>query len=155
MLGGDGEKANPGSYRKQSVRVGNLVPPPAPEVSKLISDLEKYMNEPSELPPLIRAGLVHVQFETIHPFLDGNGHIGRLLIVMMLIDSGLLTLPVLYPSYYFKKHHLEYYQRLDEVRSNGDFEGWISYYLKAIRDSAIDSHKRAKEIEALDDRLKN
>ncbi len=154
MLGGVGEKANPGSYRKQSVRVGNLVPPPAPEVPNLISDLEKYMNEPSELPPLIRAGLVHVQFETIHPFLDGNGRIGRLLIVLMLIDSGLLALPVLYPSYYFKKHHLEYYQRLDQVRSNGDFEGWTSYYLKAIRDSAIDSHKRAKEIEALDDRLK-
>ena len=154
MSGGAGDNASPGAYRKQSVRVGTLVPPPAPEVLGLMSGLERYINEPSELPPLIRAGLAHVQFETIHPFLDGNGRIGRLLIVLMLIDSGLLNIPILYPSYYFKKHHAEYYQRLDRVRTHGDFEGWITYYLQAIKASAIDAYTRAKEIEALETMLK-
>lgn len=146
----EGEKASPGLFRKQSVRVGELIPPIAPEIPKLMSDLEKYINEPSGLPALIKAGLAHVHFEIIHPFLDGNGRIGRLLIVLMLIDNGLLTLPILYPSYYFKKHHLEYYQRLDQVRTQGDFEGWITYYLRVMRDSAIDAYTRAKEIEALE-----
>jgi Fic family protein len=151
---GDGDKSNPGAYRQQSVRIGQLVPPPAPKVLNLMRQLEQYMNEPSDLPILIRIGLAHVQFETIHPFLDGNGRIGRLLIVLMLIDNALLDLPILYPSYYFKKHHSEYYQKLDRVRTHGDFEGWITYYLKAIRDSAIDAHQRAKAIESLEIKLK-
>lgn len=155
MSEGENEKASPGNYRRQSVRVGDLVPPPAKYISQLMSGLEKYINEPSDLPPLIRAGLVHVHFETIHPFLDGNGRIGRLLIVLQLIHDGILQVPILYPSYYFKKHHLEYYQRLDSVRTKGDFEGWIAYYLKAIRDSAHDAYKRAKEIEELEDKLKH
>ena len=154
LSGGEGDKAAPGQFRQQSVRVGDLVPPPAPEISKLMSDLEKYINEPSDIPALIRAGLAHVQFETIHPFADGNGRIGRLLIILMLVDSKLLSLPILYPSYYFKKHHFEYYQTLDRVRTNGDFEGWIFYYLKAIKNSAIDAHTRAKEIESLEVQLK-
>lgn len=156
LLSVNGENnATPGFYRTQSVRVGEHVPPPAPEVLQQMSLLEKYINEPSDLPDLIKAGLVHVQFETIHPFLDGNGRIGRLLIVLMLIDSGLLSAPILYPSYYFKKHHIEYYQRLDRVRTHGDFEGWIIYYLKALKDSSIDAYKRAKEIEDLEIKLKN
>lgn len=154
MSVGEGDKAAPGHFRKQSVRVGELVPPPAPEIPNLMSGLEKYINEPSEMPPLIKAGLAHVQFETIHPFLDGNGRIGRLLIILMLIEGNLLKLPILYPSYYFKKHHSEYYQRLDRVRTHGDFEGWINYYLKAIRDSAIDAHTRAKAIEDLEIKFK-
>jgi Fic family protein len=154
MSCGAGDKSSPGVYRKQSLSVGELVPPPATEISNLIGDLEKYINEQSELPPLIRIGLVHVQFETIHPFLDGNGRIGRLLIVLMLIENGFLDIPIIYPSFYFKKHHLEYYQRLDSVRTKGDFEGWICYYLKAIRDSAFDAYYRAKEIEELEKKLK-
>lgn len=146
---GEGDKSSPGLFRKQSVRVGDFIPPPAQEVPSLMSGLEKYMNEPSDMPALIKAGLAHVQFETIHPFLDGNGRIGRLLIVLMLIENSLLALPVLYPSYYFKKNHFEYYQRLDRVRTHGDFEGWMTYYLKAIRDSAKDAHTRAREIEGL------
>jgi Fic family protein len=152
---GEGDTSAPGSYRKQSVRVGHLVPPPAPEIPILMTALEKYMNEPSALPPLLRAGLVHVHFEIIHPFLDGNGRIGRLLIVLMLINNGLLHAPILYPSYYFKKHHAEYYQKLDRVRTHGDFEGWIVYYLQAIKESAIDAYRRAKEIEELETRLKH
>jgi Fic family protein len=150
MSFGAGDKASPGFYRKQPVRVGDLVPPPAPEIPRLISALEIYINEVSDMPPLIKAGMVHVHFETIHPFLDGNGRIGRLLIVLMLIYNGLLGSPILYPSYYFKKYHAEYYQKLNQVRTQGDFEGWISFYLKAIRDSALDAHKRAKKIEVLE-----
>lgn len=150
---GDGDRATPGHYRKQSVRVGQHIPPQAQMIPELMADLEKYINQPSDLPPLINAGLVHVQFETIHPFLDGNGRIGRLLIVLMLINSGLLENPILYPSYYFKKNHLEYYQRLDRVRTYGDFEGWIIYYLKAVRDSSRDAYRRAQEIETLENDL--
>lgn len=153
MSVGEGDRADPGQFRKQSVRVGKLIPPPATEISKLIQSLEQYMNEESSLPPLIRAGLAHVQFETIHPFLDGNGRIGRMLIVLMLMNDGILNNPILYPSYYFKKHHMEYYQRLDCVRTEGDFEGWINYYLKGIRDSAIDAHHRATEIESLEKKI--
>jgi Fic family protein len=153
-LMGEGGPSDPGSFRKQPVRVGELIPPPSTEISNLISNLEKYIHEEREPLPLIKAGLVHVHFETIHPFLDGNGRIGRLLIVLMLIESGLLKVPVLYPSYFFKKHRMEYYQRLDSVRLQGDFEGWIKYYLKAVRDSALDAYRRAKEIEELEVRLK-
>lgn len=153
---GENEKASPGLYRKQAVRVGSFIPPQPQEIPNLMSNLEKYINEPSDdLSPLIRAGLAHVQFETIHPFLDGNGRIGRLLIVLMLIDNGLLGSPILYPSYYFKKYRLEYYHKLDRVRTHGDFEGWIIYYLKAIRDSASDACTRIREIEALEVSLKD
>ncbi len=143
--------AAPGEYRKQTVRLSgiDLVPPMAPEIPGLMSDLEKYINDiDANLPPLIRAGLVHLQFETIHPFLDGNGRIGRMLIVLMLLDNKLLGEPIIYPSYYFKKYRLDYYQHLDRVRTHGDFEGWIIYYLKAIIASAKDAHKRATYIEA-------
>ncbi len=152
---GEGDYAAPGQYRKQVVRVGELTPPPATKIPELISDLEKYMNQDnSGLPALIQSGLVHVQFETIHPFLDGNGRIGRLLIVLMLINSGLLSVPILYPSYYFKKFQQEYYQKLDRVRTHGDYEGWIIYYLKAIKESAQDAYNRAKEIEKYEIDLK-
>lgn len=145
---GEGDKADPGNFRKQAVRVGNLIPPPANLVPQLMADLERYINENADL-PLIKAGLAHVQFETIHPFLDGNGRIGRLLIVLILIENGLLSLPILYPSYYFKKRHMEYYQRLDGVRTAGDFEGWVTYYLTAIKESSIDAYARIEDIEKL------
>ena len=147
---GEGDRSAPGQYRKQAVRVGSLVPPPAPKVPELMADLERYINLDNTLPPLIKAGLAHVQFETIHPFLDGNGRIGRLLIVLMLVESGLLVAPILYPSYFFKKHHAEYYLQLDKVRFSGDFESWITYYLTAIRDSSRDAASRVSDIEALE-----
>jgi len=153
MQNGEGDKADPGNYRKQSVRVGQLVPPPAHKVPQLIAELEQFINTHESLPPLIKAGLAHVQFETIHPFIDGNGRIGRLLIVLMLVDSALITTPILYPSYYFKKNHLEYYQRLDGVRLHGDFEGWISFYLRGIEASSFDAYQRAIDIEKLEQQL--
>ena len=155
MSGGDGNKANPGNYRKQQVKVGKLTPPPANKIEELIANLEKFINDDKSLPVLIKAGLAHVQFETIHPFLDGNGRIGRLLIVLMLIKDKVIFAPILYPSIYFKKHHLEYYQRLDAVRTKGDFEGWIAFYLKAIKESAVDAYKKSKEIEKLEKQLQN
>ncbi len=150
MQMGDGDKANPGNYRRLAVKVGNLVPPPAMHLLDLMGDLEKFMNDTQSFPALITAGLAHVQFETIHPFLDGNGRIGRLLIILVLVERAILLEPILYISYYFKKHHMEYYERLDRVRTHGDFEGWITFYLKAIKCSCIDAHRRAKDIEALE-----
>lgn len=154
MREGQGDHASPGQFRKQSVRVGNLIPPPATRVPQLMAELERFINVDESIPPLIKAGLAHVQFETIHPFLDGNGRIGRLLIVLMLIDSNLLSSPILYPSYYFKKNQFEYYRRLDSVRIEGDFEGWIHYYLKAIEESSFDAYQRALDIESLEQKFK-
>ncbi|WP_168463905.1 Fic family protein [Wolbachia endosymbiont of Ctenocephalides felis wCfeT] len=144
-----------GEYRVDSVRVGDLIAAPASEVINLMSNLEDYIKTHNELPSLIKAGLVHVQFEIIHPFIDGNGRIGRLLIVILLIHYGLLSTPILYPSYYFKKNHFDYYRYLDRVRTHGDFEGWIEYYLNAIKDSCFDAYCRAKNIEKLERDLIN
>lgn len=154
MEQGENDKADPGNYRKQAVRVGNLIPPPAQDVPLLMSDLETYINTDETLPPLIKAGLAHVQFETIHPFLDGNGRIGRLLIILMLLENDLLETPILYPSYYFKKRQAEYYQRLDGVRAEGDFEGWIIFYLQVMKESCKDAYQRILEIAALQQNLK-
>jgi Fic family protein len=151
----DGQNSDPGNYRNQTVRVGSLVPPMAPKIPDLMADLERYINENKSLPVIIQAGLVHLQFETIHPFLDGNGRIGRLLIILMLLDSKLLDDPILYISYYFKKHHAQYYQALDKVRTHGDFEGWIVYYLQAVTQSAFDANLRIQEIQKLELVLKN
>lgn len=155
MSGGEGDRANPGKYRDVVVSVGEFIPPPANMVNDLMADLEGFINDNSSLPPLIKAGLTHIQFETIHPFADGNGRIGRLLIVLMLIYDKILYAPILYPSVYFKKHHLKYYQKLNAVRTKGDFEGWIKFYLEAIKDGSLDSYKRAKAIESLERRLRD
>jgi len=149
MSQGAGEQFNPGAFRTQSVQVGTLIPALAPEVPNLMSELEKFINIDESLPALIKTGLAHVQFEIIHPFFDGNGRIGRMLIVLMLISNRLLDTPSIYPSYFFKKTQAEYYERLNAVRTNGDFEGWIIYYLRAINEGAIDSCKRIKEIHQL------
>jgi Fic family protein len=147
-------KSSPGEFRLQSVRVGDLIPPPAFKVPSLISEWETFVNQDVLLHELIKIGLAHVQFETIHPFLDGNGRMGRLLIVLMLVNSGYIDVPILYPSYYFKKHKTIYYEKLRNVQLSGDFEGWIKFYLETLRESAIDAHDRAKEIEELEKNLK-
>jgi Fic family protein len=149
LAGVRGESKSPGVFRKIPVFVGTLVPPPANYVEDLIHDLEKFINESTSILPLMKAGLAHVQFETIHPFLDGNGRIGRLLIVLMMIDSGLISEPVLYPSFYFMKYRSEYYDRLSAVRTKGDYEGWIKYFLRAVRASADDIVRRAWMIDGL------
>jgi len=150
LLAGTDDNADPGNLRRQQVRVGNLLPAPAPHVPGLIAELERFINQDSSTLPLIKAGLAHVQFETIHPFLDGNGRIGRLLIVLMLVKDGLISQPLIYPSYYFKKHRSEYYELLDGVRTQGDWESWISFYLRAVIHTARDAWQRAKNIENLE-----
>ena len=114
-----------------------------------MSDLEKYMNDEDETNILIRAALIHYQFETIHPFLDGNGRVGRLLIMLFLIDKKILTTPALYISYFLKKYQSEYYSRLSEVRIKGNFEQWVKFFLRAINESAQDAVQTIDELSNL------
>jgi Fic family protein len=137
MKGARGAEKSPGEIRRSQnwiggTRPGNAayVPPPPLAVGKLLGELESFLHRESDLPALVRAGLVHAQFETIHPYLDGNGRIGRLLIALLLEHWKLLEQPLLYLSLFFKQHRSEYYRRLDAVRAQGDFEGWIAFFLE-------------------------
>ena len=143
MQGVRGSNKNPGSIRSSQNWIGGsrpglarFVPPPPQELAALLSALETYIHKGDKLPPLVRIGLIHVQFETIHPYLDGNGRIGRLLISLLLEHWGLLTSPILYLSLYLKQHQNEYYDRLSAVRTNGDWEGWTEFFLEAVAASA-------------------
>ena len=149
LSGARGKTKDPGMFRKVPVFVGELIPPPAHYIPDMISDLEKFINEDISNLPLIKVGLMHIQFETIHPFLDGNGRIGRLLIVLLMLEYGLLKEPILYPSFFFKKFRSEYYARLDGVRINADYEGWIKYFLRGIKASADDVVTRAWQVDEL------
>ncbi|MBN1608960.1 MAG: Fic family protein [Polyangiaceae bacterium] len=132
-------------------RPGNAryVPPPAHALGEALGVLETYMHAKPELPPLVRAGLLHVQFETIHPYLDGNGRIGRLLVTLLLEHWRLLTKPLLYLSLFFKRHREEYYRRLDRVRRDGDWEGWLDYFLDGVATIAEEAVTSARELFAL------
>lgn len=139
LAGTRGRNKSPCKLRRSQnwiggTRPGNarFVPPPPHQVSGLLGDLEVFLHAESPLPPLIRTGLVHVQFETIHPYLDGNGRVGRLLIALCLESWGLLSEPLLYLSHFFKTHRREYYERLEAVRTEGDWEGWLAYFLDGI-----------------------
>jgi Fic family protein len=109
-----------------------FVPPPPGEVHRLLGDLEKFIHDDSPLAPLLRIGMAHGQFETIHPFLDGNGRVGRLLITLFLVEKTILRKPVLYLSYYFKQHRSEYYDRLQGLRDRGEWEGWLRFFLEGV-----------------------
>jgi Fic family protein len=150
MSKGAGDKSNPGEFRQQSARVGDFYPPLPNHVPQLMADLEQYINMDLTHPPLIKAAIAHLQFETIHPFLDGNGRIGRLLILLMILDNQLLSAPILYPSYHFKKRQSEYYFRLSNGNLKGEFEEWIEFYLEVLEHSAKDAYLRALEIEQLE-----
>jgi Fic family protein len=117
-----------------------------------MSDLEKYINGDDELDILIRAGLIHYQFETIHPFLDGNGRIGRLLITLFLMEKKVLSTPALYISYFLKKNKIEYYDRMNEVRLKGNYEQWIKFFLEAVYESSKDSVKTIDNLTSLHDK---
>lgn len=108
------------------------MPPPPGQVAEALADLETFLHPDNGLPPLVTVGLAHAQFETIHPFLDGNGRIGRLLITFLLTEHRLLSKPVLYLSHYFKQHRAEYYERLQAVRDAGDWEGWPAFFLDGV-----------------------
>ena len=114
-----------------------------------LAAFEKWIHGDDPLPPLVKAGLAHVQFETIHPFLDGNGRIGRLLITLLVEHWNLLSSPLLYLSLGFKRHRQEYYRQLDTVRTGGDWEGWVSFFLECVRESADDGVSTAQRLFAL------
>lgn len=144
-----GASKQPGELRKSQnwiggTRPGNavFVPPPADQVPGLLGMLERFIHdETPTLPPLVRVALVHVQFETIHPFLDGNGRIGRLLIAALLESWGLLNQPLMYLSAYLKQHQAEYYRRLAAVRTEGDWEGWVAFFLKGVEVASMQAER--------------
>jgi Fic family protein len=139
MSGTRGQDRQPGKIRRSQnwiggTRPGNarFVPPPPHRLAELLGQLETYLHANDSLSPLLRSGLAHAQFETLHPYLDGNGRLGRLLIALCLEDWGLLSEPLLYLSLYFKRHQSEYYTRLDAIRTQGDWEGWLAYFLEGV-----------------------
>ena len=152
-----GRGKTPGEVRRSQVWIGGtrpgnavFVPPPADAVPDCLRDLERFLNdEPDPTPPLVKAALAHVQFETIHPFLDGNGRIGRLLIVLQLVADGVLRQPMLYPSLYFKTHRALYYELLNEVRLRGDWERWLDFFAEGIEVSATQAVATANALLAL------
>ena len=158
LTGVRGAEKQPGELRRTPVWVGSptdspdtavYVPPLPTEVPDLLQDWEVFVNTPDQLPTLIRCGLMHYQFETIHPFLDGNGRIGRLLINLMLMEEGRLPTPLLYLSGYLEVHRQEYYARLQEVREQAKIQEWLQFFLTAVRRSADDAVDRAERLVAL------
>lgn len=123
-----------------------FIPPDIKTMTSALRELEVFINSDDELPSLIKAGMVHSQFETIHPFLDGNGRIGRLLLTLLLVQSDHISRPLLYLSYYFKKNRIEYYGRLQAVRDNGDWEGWLRFFLDGIYHTSTNAVKASRKI---------
>lgn len=161
MEGVRGQEKNPGEFRcsqnwiggkGSTLRNAKYIPPSPDDMTEAMSDLEKYINADDRLDGLIRAALIHYQFETIHPFLDGNGRIGRLLITLFLMEKKILTTPALYISYFLKKNRVEYYDRMTEVRSKGNYEQWVKFFLQAIAESANDAIAAIDELTALHDK---
>ena len=152
MHGARGADKLPGELRRSQNWIGGsrpgraaFVPPPPQLLPELLGDFERYLHAEDEVPPLIRAALLHVQFETIHPYLDGNGRIGRLLVTLLLEHWKLLGAPLLYLSLWFKRDRSEYYRRLSAVRTDGDWEGWVAYFLDGvttIADEAVDAARQ-------------
>lgn len=158
MSGVRGQEKNPGEFRHSQNWIGaagsslqnaSFVPPSPEDMVQSMSDLEKYLNSEDELDILIRVALIHYQFETIHPFLDGNGRIGRLLITLFLMEQNVLTTPVLYISYFLKKNRIEYYDRMTEVRNKGNYEQWVKFFLQAVYESAKDATDTIDKLNAL------
>jgi Fic family protein len=143
-----GQEKNPGEFRRSQNWIGpaggNLknavfIPPNVDDMVQAMNDLELFIHADDEMDLLIKIGLVHYQFETIHPFLDGNGRLGRMLITLWLMERDILRYPVLYISYYLKRNRMEYYDRLNETRRKGNYEAWIGFFLQAMIDSARDA----------------
>lgn len=126
-----------------------FVPPPPADVATALGDWETFLHNPGDLPALVQIGLAHAQFETIHPFLDGNGRIGRLLITFFLCQQGILQRPVLYLSYYFKQYRDEYYERLQAVRDRGDWEGWLDFFVRGVLGVSREAAATASRIPVL------
>lgn len=160
MEGVRGQEKNPGEFRVSQNWIGaagstlknaRYIPPAPQDMMEAMSDLEKYINGHDNLDVLIQAALIHYQFETIHPFLDGNGRIGRLLITLFLMEKKALQTPALYISYFLKKNRIEYYDRMSEVRSKNNYEQWIKFFLSAVKESAEDAITTVHALSGLHD----
>ena len=158
MEGVRGQEKSPGEFRYSQNWIGGqgstiqnarYIPPNPEDMQTAMSDLEKYMNGDDSLDPLIQAALIHYQFETTHPFLDGNGRVGRLLITLFLMEKGILSHPALYISYFLKMNRIEYYDRMTQVRKTGDYEQWVMFFLQALSDSAGDAIQTIDALTAL------
>ena len=158
LEGARGGEKEPGEFRRSQNWVGPMgtsltgamyVPPSVDDMNRAMGDLESFLHDRRPLPPLIKCGLVHSQFETIHPFLDGNGRMGRLLITFLLCQQGILERPLLYLSYFFKRNRIEYYDRLQEVRDRGDWEGWMKFFLRGVIEVSSESATTLRDILAL------
>lgn len=161
MDGVRGQEKSPGEFRRSQNWIGGqgstlknarYIPPSPEDMIEAMSDLEKYINADDDLDTLIRAALIHYQFETIHPFLDGNGRVGRLLITLFLMEKKVLSTPALYISYFLKKNRVEYYDRMTEVREKGNYEQWVTFFLRALSESAEDAISTIDELIALHDK---
>ena len=150
-----GAEKHPGEFRTTQNWIGSanvplsrasFIPPAPSDMMVALSDFEQFLHEEHSLPMLIRCGLAHVQFETIHPFLDGNGRTGRLLITFLLVHEGVLHRPLLYLSHYLKRHRAEYYDRLMAVREAGDWEGWLRFFLRGLAETAAEATITARAI---------
>lgn len=157
LQGVRGQHRDPGEFRRSQNWIGPsgsplnnaaFVPPPPHELLRILGELETFLRDRSS-PALIHAGLAHAQFETIHPFLDGNGRVGRLLITFLLCERKVLTRPLLYLSHHFKLHRAEYYDRLQAVRIDGNWEGWLGFFLRGVREVAQEAADRARKILSL------
>lgn len=145
LRSGRGAAKDPGEFRRSqnwigpegmSLRDATFIPPPPDAMTTALGDLEAFLHADHGLPPLIECALAHAQFETIHPFLDGNGRVGRLLIAFLLVHRGVLHRPLLYLSYYLKRHRAVYYDRLTAIREDGDWEGWVRFFLTGVQETA-------------------
>ena len=161
MAEGRGSQQTPGEFRRTQNWIGGtrpgtarFVPPPVPEMHESLANLERFLNDVPHrtVAPLLKAGIAHAQFETIHPFLDGNGRVGRLLITCVLHAEGVLAEPVLYLSLYFRQHRADYYDALQRVREAGDWEGWLAFYLDGVDAVAREAADTARALVALDQR---
>lgn len=154
MRSGRGSHRMPGEFRQNQNWIGpestpiekaTFVPPPVPEMRTALDDFERFLHD-EELPVLIHVGLAHAQFETIHPFMDGNGRVGRLLITFLLVHRGALQRPLLYLSHYLKRNRAEYYDRLSAIRRRGDWEGWLRFFLQGVAQTATEATATAQAI---------
>ena len=161
MEGVRGQEKNPGEFRYSqnwiggqgsTLRNARYIPPNPEDMINAMSDLEKYMNGEDSLDPLIQAALIHYQFETTHPFLDGNGRVGRLLITLFLMEKKILSTPSVYISYFLKMNRIEYYDRMTQVQKTGDYEQWVLFFLQALSDSAEDAIQTIDELTKIHNR---
>ncbi|MCB2102011.1 MAG: Fic family protein [Rhodobacterales bacterium] len=158
MAGVRGSQLQPGELRRTqnwigtpgaTINTATFVPPPPSELLKVLGDFETFLHDQTPMPPLIKIGLAHAQFETIHPFLDGNGRVGRLLITFMLCVQDILSMPLLYLSHYFKQHRARYYDLLQATRDTGDWEGWLKFFLDGVAVVSNQATETARNIVTL------